>query len=212
MYKINEIFYSIQGEGFHAGTPAVFVRFAGCNLKCLFCDTQHQKANYLMSAQQMVVAIREHCHQTSGPRLVVLTGGEPLLQIDAPLMRSLLIEMPATTFAIETNGTIEPQNYLYGPDHLRRVWVTCSPKMELPTTMGIVGFNEFKVVYPGTIDPAFIEERVRNSLCHPMLFLQPCTVDDPIENQNHIDQTVQYVKANPMWRLSLQTQKMARFA
>jgi hypothetical protein len=76
----------------------------------------------------------------------------------------------------------------------------------------LFGVNELKVVFPGTVFPALIEEMVDNSLYSPALFLQPCTVADPVENQNHIDQTVQYVKAHPAWRLSLQTQKMARFA
>ena len=84
MYKINELFYSLQGEGFHTGTPAVFVRFSGCNLRCAFCDTQHQ-AGTMMSSQEIVNEVNKY---PIAP-LVVLTGGEPSLFIDEAFVAEL---------------------------------------------------------------------------------------------------------------------------
>ena len=97
MYKINEIFYSLQGEGFHSGTPAVFVRFSGCNLRCTFCDTQHQ-AGEMMSLQEIVDEVNKY---PIAP-LVVLTGGEPSLFIDEAFVAGLK-QKTGKTVAIETN-------------------------------------------------------------------------------------------------------------
>ena len=83
MRKINEIFYSLQGEGFHTGTPAVFIRFSGCNLKCSFCDTQHEEFHTMTDDE----IVREVC--TYPCRMVILTGGEPGLWIDSELIRAL---------------------------------------------------------------------------------------------------------------------------
>ena len=114
MYKINEIFYSLQGEGFHAGTPAVFVRFSGCNLRCVFCDTQHQ-AGEKLSSQEIVDEVNKY---PDAP-LLVLTGGEPSLFIDEAFVAELK-QKTHKTIAIETNGT-RPL-----PSNLD--WVTFSPK------------------------------------------------------------------------------------
>ena len=99
MYKINEIFYSLQGEGFHTGTPAVFVRFSGCNLRCAFCDTQHQGGT-MMSSQEIVDEVNKY---PIAP-LVVLTGGEPSLFIDEAFVAELK-QNTKKKIAIETNGT-----------------------------------------------------------------------------------------------------------
>ena len=99
MYKINEIFYSLQGEGFHTGTPAVFVRFSGCNLRCTFCDTQHQEGK-MMSSQEIVDEVNKY---PLAP-LIVLTGGEPSLFIDEAFVEELKQKI-GKTIAIETNGT-----------------------------------------------------------------------------------------------------------
>ena len=112
MRKINEIFYSLQGEGFHTGTPAVFVRFSGCNLKCGFCDTQHEEGR-MMSDDEIVSEVCKYpC------RMVILTGGEPGLWIDGKLTAAL--HAVGKYIAIETNGTcVLPEDI---------DWVTCSPK------------------------------------------------------------------------------------
>ena len=98
MKRINEIFHSLQGEGRHTGTPAVFVRFSGCNLHCPFCDTDHA-AGREMSEEEIIVEVCRY-----DVPLVVLTGGEPSLQLNAPFLKKLK-ESTGATIAIETNGT-----------------------------------------------------------------------------------------------------------
>ena len=112
MRKINEIFYSLQGEGYHTGTPAVFIRFSGCNLKCPFCDTQHEDG-ILMSDEDIVTEVSRYPAAT-----VILTGGEPSLWIDREFVDCL--HQAGKYVCIETNGT-HPL-----PDNID--WVTCSPK------------------------------------------------------------------------------------
>ena len=97
MRKINEIFYSLQGEGYHTGTPAVFIRFSGCNLKCLFCDTQHEDG-ILMSDEDIVTEVSRYPAAT-----VILTGGEPSLWIDREFVDCL--HQAGKYVCIETNGT-----------------------------------------------------------------------------------------------------------
>ena len=129
MRKINEIFYSLQGEGFHTGTPAVFVRFSGCNLKCSFCDTQHEE--FRMMTDDEIIA--EVC--TYPCQMVILTGGEPGLSIDSQLTKAL--HAAGKYIAIETNGTcVLPEDI---------DWVTCSPKEG--TTLKLHHIDEVKVVY-----------------------------------------------------------------
>ena len=119
MYRIKEIFYSLQGEGSHAGTPAIFIRFAGCNLACPWCDT-----NYHYGDQMEVEDIIDKCLELvpkgefTEKMMVVLTGGEPSLQVDHKLLRELHQE--EFYIAIETNGTHEI------PDDID--WITLSPK------------------------------------------------------------------------------------
>lgn len=199
-YKINEIFYSIQGEGYHAGTPAVFVRFSGCNLQCPFCDTRHETGKE-MTGQEIANEVDRLTNGRAG--LIVLTGGEPLLQLDEPLVRMLLAcNRPDGALAVETNGT-QPTAWL---EDFPRVWVTCSPKAHdgLRTTHYV---HEVKLVYPSGVTPGEVEAWTSM----PNLFLQPRTDPDPTVTQANIDRAVEFVKQNKGWRLSLQTQKMARF-
>ena len=129
--KINEIFYSLQGEGMHTGTPAVFVRFSGCNLHCPFCDTRHEEGTW-MSNEEIVEAVKRH-----PSRFVILTGGEPSLQIDEDLLHRL--HDAGRYICIETNGT---HPLPAGID-----WVTCSPKGDAPVMLEKI--DEVKVVYTG---------------------------------------------------------------
>ena len=151
MRKINEIFYSLQGEGFHTGTPAVFVRFSGCNLKCPFCDTQHEDG-ILMTDEAIV---EEVCRYPA--RMVILTGGEPSLWIDEGLVR--LLHGAGKYICIETNGTrpLPP-----GID-----WVTCSPKAG--GAVCLERMDEVKVVYQGQSLLPY------ESLPARHFFLQPCS-------------------------------------
>ena len=151
MRKINEIFYSLQGEGFHTGTPAVFVRFSGCNLKCSFCDTHHEDGR-MMSDDEIIAEVCKYpC------RMVILTGGEPGLWIDGKLTAAL--HAAGKYVAIETNGTcILPEDI---------DWVTCSPKEG--AILKVSRIDEVKVVYVGQDVSEYLKQPARH------FFLQPCS-------------------------------------
>ena len=137
---INEIFYSLQGEGYHSGTPAVFVRFSGCNLRCPFCDTQHD-AGTAMTEEAIVDEVANY-----PARLVVVTGGEPSLQLTASLVDKL--HEVGKYVAVETNGTHAlPGNV---------DWITLSPKSAYVDGAEVVltRADEVKVVYDGIHDPS----------------------------------------------------------
>lgn len=191
MKKVNEIFYSLQGEGFHTGTPAVFIRFSGCNLKCPFCDTNHHDGT-LMSDDQIVNEVTKH--NTS---LIILTGGEPSLQIDAQFV-DMLKAATGATIAIETNGTHTlPKNI---------DWITLSPKIgiadhDLPIV--ITHADEIKVVNVGQPLEPYFKLSCRHS--ETKMFLQPCHVSSEEKNQENVANTVKRVLNDPRWRLSLQT-------
>lgn len=192
MYKINEIFHSLQGEGYHTGTPAVFVRFSGCNLHCVFCDTQHQEGR-MMSLSDIIDEVNRY---PNAP-MVVLTGGEPSLFVDDAFVRALK-ERTGKWVAIETNGTRAL------PPSLD--WVTLSPKSALDGGDGepcvLTRCDELKVVYCGQdLQPyGTIEAKHR--------FLQPCYCDDPVLRQANMAACVQAVMQNPGWRLSLQVHRV----
>lgn len=151
MRKINEIFYSLQGEGYYTGTPAVFVRFSGCNLKCHFCDTRHEEGT-LMTDDEIIAEIEKY-----PARIVILTGGEPSLWIDESFIDQLHKKGKYVT--IETNGT--------QPLPATIDWVTCSPKQGAP--IAIDRIDELKVVYEGQ-DISIFEQ-----LPAEHFFLQPCS-------------------------------------
>jgi len=205
MYAIKEICYTLQGEGFHAGRPAVFCRFAGCNLwsgrevdrasaVCNFCDTDFvgtdgENGGRYPDAAAVANRIASLWAQDQNEnRFVVFTGGEPLLQLDTPLLDA----MHARGFecAVETNGTLE------APEGLD--WITVSPKSTAPMKLGRA--NELKLVYP---QPAAMPERFAD-FAATHFFLQP--MDGPRAAEN-TRAAVDYCKAHPHWRLSLQTHK-----
>lgn len=188
MKKINEIFYSIQGEGFYTGTPAVFVRFSGCNLHCPFCDTRHQEG-VMMSDEEIVARVALY-----KARHVVLTGGEPSLFIDEPFVRRL--KEAGKYVAIETNGT---HPLPAGVD-----WVTLSPKdglCEGARTL-LEECDELKVVYNHQPLEPYFKIRARH------YFLQPCDVQDEVRNRAIVQAVVEVCLKDPRWRISLQTQKI----
>lgn len=178
MKKVNEIFYSIQGEGSFTGTPAVFIRFSGCNLKCPFCDTQHQSGQ-MMTNEQILSEVGKY-----PSKVVVLTGGEPGLQIDDALLIGL--SNMHKYICIETNGTVElPEVGLN--------WITCSPKEG--SEIVIDGIDELKVVYTGQDMTQYDKYKAME------YYLQPCSCQNT-------EEIIEYIKANPKWKLSLQTQKI----
>ncbi len=187
-YSINEMFYSLQGEGYHVGTPAVFIRFAGCNLACPFCDTQHRHGTRKTLDEIVDFAARHKA------RLVVLTGGEPALQVDAALVEEL--HAIGKYVAIETNGTHPVPS---GID-----WITLSPKDRFVEGANPVlnECDELKVVFDGVAPPPYADIRTSHR------FLQPCDTGDEERDKLIIQKTVEYCKANPEWRLSLQTHKL----
>lgn len=185
MYRINDIFYSLQGEGHHTGRAAVFIRFSGCNLDCSFCDTDFSAFREL-SATEILSEIRSF-----PARFVVLTGGEPTLQADEPLLR--LLHEQGYEVAMESNGTRLPPQ---GVD-----WLTVSPKGKVV----VKRCNELKCLFDGrpSVDTQGIEA--------DYYYLQPCDVGDPVRNAEITACCIGYIKEHPQWRLSLQTHKLAGF-
>lgn len=192
MYRINEIFYSLQGEGYFSGTPAVFVRFSGCNLHCAFCDTQHQTGETL-SLQEIVDKVNKY---PNAP-LVVLTGGEPSLFIDETFV-DMLKQKTGKHIAIETNGTRTL------PSNLD--WVTLSPKSAFEggdaEPCVLTHCSELKVVYLGQDLAQYdsIEAQHR--------FLQPCFCEDENQRCTNIKACIESVMHQPEWRLSLQIHRV----
>ena len=183
MKRVNQIFYSLQGEGRNTGRAAVFVRFAGCNLRCSFCDTDFSSWRE-MSDDEIVAAISQY-----PTRLVVLTGGEPTLQVDRPLVD--LLHAHGYEIAMESNGTRQP---VEGIDLL-----TCSPKEHVAITK----CNELKCVFDG--DASSVDDR---GISADYYYLQPCDVGDATRNAAITAACVEYIKQHPKWRLSLQTHKL----
>lgn len=183
--RINEIFYSLQGEGFFTGTPAVFIRFSGCNLACSFCDTAHGR--YYEATQEDILTV------ISGypSRHVVITGGEPSLQLTADFVDAL--HGHGYFVQVETNGTKRL------PDGVD--WITCSPKNGDVVYKEV---NELKVVYHGKGQDMTAYDGIKASVYS----LQPCDVKDEGRNAVIVSEAIEYIKAHPKWRLSLQTHKI----
>jgi 7-carboxy-7-deazaguanine synthase len=205
VYAVKEIFYTLQGEGANAGTPAVFCRFAGCNLwsgreqdrataVCRFCDTEFVGTDgagggRFATPAELVRALQSVLPPDASGALVVCTGGEPLLQLDAPLVEAM--RRAGFRVAVETNGTQAPPP---GID-----WICVSPKAGAPLVLD--RGNELKLVFPqaGAEPPKF------EGLAFEHFFLQP--MDGPARAQN-TRLAVDYCLAHPRWRLSLQSHKL----
>lgn len=191
MYRINEIFFSLQGEGYHTGQAAVFVRFSGCNLRCPFCDTDFSQSTDMTVAD----IVAEVQRLSPDPRvLVILTGGEPSLQTDDTLINAL--RATGKTLCIETNGT---HPLPAGID-----WITCSPKEG--TRIVLPRADELKIVYlphtqntPSGAPTQDVEQWLR-LLPATHLYLQPCSCQNTAE-------VIGYILRHPHWHLSLQTHK-----
>ena len=204
-YAVKEIFYTLQGEGANTGKPAVFCRFAGCNLwsglerdrataVCRFCDTDFvgtdgDGGGKFADADALANAISKAWRGNGGAeRFVVCTGGEPLLQLDAALIAAL--HARDFKIAVETNGTLEPPA---GLD-----WICVSPKAD--AMLVVKSGDELKLVYPQDgVDPERFE-----AFAFKHHFLQP--MDNAARGANS-RAAIDYCLAHPKWRLSLQTHK-----
>lgn len=186
--KVNEIFYSLQGEGHFTGTAATFLRLSGCNLRCPFCDTDHE-AGIDMSGDEIISELQKY-----PTKHLVITGGEPSLQINTEFIDRL--HQLSFFVQVETNGV------KHLPDNVD--WVTCSPKYR-PICYRKV--NEIKCVYEGQDSEAKIN-RLYNEVDAQHYYLQPCDVKDEHRNAEILAGCIDFIKANPQWRLSLQTQKI----
>ncbi len=202
MYRVNEIFYTLQGEGAHSGIPAVFVRFSGCNLRCPWCDTDFTDYNE-MTAEQIVAEVVElYDIPNERHKMCVLTGGEPSLQVDKPLIDAL--HEAGFYIGMETNGTRPLQE---GID-----WITCSPKEG--TKLALRKVNEVKVVFTGTYDPEVWREQIEAEhwLLQPLRFTGNWLIENidsgEDDRNDNLDDTVRYILSHPFWRLSVQLHKI----
>ncbi|HWM32186.1 MAG TPA: 7-carboxy-7-deazaguanine synthase [Methyloceanibacter sp.] len=207
MYAVKEIYYTLQGEGVQAGRPAVFCRFAGCNLWsgreqdredaiCNFCDTDFVGTDgpgggKFADASKLARACRAAWRGNSGtPPFVVLTGGEPMLQVDDALIEAL--HEAGFTIAIETNGTMPVPRSID--------WICVSPKGGAPLVQW--AGDELKLVYPqDDLDPATVTD-----LDFTHFLLQP--MDEGEKSAANLRAALTYCLAHPKWRLSLQTHKL----
>jgi organic radical activating enzyme len=224
MYKINEVFYTLQGEGAHSGIPAVFVRFSGCNLRCPWCDTEFAEFTEMSADEIVREALSIYDIPNERRKMLVLTGGEPSLQVDTPLIDAL--HAAGFYICIETNGT-RPL-----PDGID--WITCSPKMVYQSegrsisetvyqrsglsakrsSLALKRVNEVKVVFTGTYDPEIWRSQLEAEhwLLQPLRYtgewlLNNCDAFEDDRNDN-LDDTVRYILSHPFWRLSVQLHKI----
>ena len=204
-YSVKEMFYTLQGEGANAGRPSVFCRFAGCNLWsgreedrssaiCQFCDTDFvgtdgDGGGKFATAQDLALAIAAFWPEGQAHRFVVLTGGEPLLQVDAALVQALHDQN--FTIAVETNGTVVP------PDGID--WLCVSPKAG--SALVVRSGQELKLVYPqaGNHPQEFEQLHFEHHYLQPM--------DGPLAAANTAA-AIAYCQSHPQWRLSVQTHKL----
>lgn len=208
-YRVKEVFYSVQGEGFHSGRPAIFCRLTNCNLWtgresdrknaiCNFCDTDFigtdgQNGGSFESAQ----ALTEHLlhfwpKNNQVCPFVVLTGGEPLLQTDQNLIDTL--HQANFEIAIETNGTKSAPNDID--------WVCVSPKANAPLILD--EGDELKLVFPQKENQP--EDFAKLNFKH--FYLQPLDSHNPEENTDNLNACIDYCLQNPQWKISLQTHKI----
>ena len=191
MRRINEIFYSLQGEGKHTGVPSIFVRFSGCNLNCSFCDTDHAEGKE-MTDEEIVAEVNKY-----PGKWVILTGGEPSLWIDEGFIR-FLKQSTGKMVAVETNGS---RKLPEGVD-----WVTVSPKSGFDGAgqyeILIEHANELKVIDLGQpLHPYLSLKCVKKDT---YLCLQPCHVENTSDNTLNLRRTIHRVLNDPRWNLSAQ--------
>lgn len=215
--KVNEIFYSIQGEGQWAGTPASFIRLSGCNLNCPFCDTQHEQFDH-QPISRIISQINKHPNaQLKSPyKHVIITGGEPYIHSLTPELIYIL-KQAGWFVHVESNGT---KSLTLQPEYMPH-WMTLSPKLGSRCPyVTVAGANELKFLmdwegsapgWTGKSIQAFLNDHciIPNGQQNPHLFIQPIWADDDPELcQHNMDFCAEWVKKNPQFRLSLQVHKL----
>jgi organic radical activating enzyme len=203
-YPIAEVFASIQGEGARAGTFNVFLRFAGCNLKCGFCDTDH-RVKRRMTLSEIVSAVSEAWISGGGPprvqRNLILTGGEPLLHLDEALWRILFVN--GWNIAVETNGAIQLPPGVFIGGH---AWLTVSPKAGAPHLLR--EGDELKVVL-GPHPSATWDEDALLYLADKFRYRYVQVMwNKRGPNVRSLQMCLSFVARHPEWRLSVQTHKL----
>ena len=204
-YSVKEIYYTLQGEGYHTGRPAVFIRFSGCNLWtghekdrsgaiCNWCDTDFVGTNGInggkFSAEEITNIINSLWKgNVQTEPYVICTGGEPLLQMDDSLIKA--IHKAGFEIGLETNGTMIP------PDGID--WICVSPKAN--ADLVLKNGNELKIVYP----QCGMNPRMHEKLKFDHFYIQPM---DGINQKENIKRSEKFVLDHPKWKLSLQTHKI----
>lgn len=209
--KVNEIFYSIQGEGYWSGSPATFIRLCGCNLKCSWCDTKHDTVYLEAPANQVVqeaISITNlHCKEID-KIIAVITGGEPTIWAHRMWDLARQLKNHFSLVAIETNGTLPHGLVKLKQEMGNNLWITWSPKPSfffyLDYHLQIMAkiADEVKIVYEPEIDFNSWKNLLANSSLfdNKRAFIQPCSQD--------FEPAICFVKNHPEWRLSVQTQKI----
>jgi organic radical activating enzyme len=198
-YYVFEIFQSIQGEGYNSGVPMTFVRFAGCNLKCSFCDTpaSYQRGTS-MTYSQIIETVSSFEHHTEW---VCFTGGEPTLQLDQELI--LAMKALGMKIALETNGTSQDYNYV-NIDH-----VVYSPKAEGKKPKTFFWIDEVRIPVIAGINIDEYTEGLHDPTLgvSPKVYLSPVFDDDNKINQDNLNATLALLERHPKFRLSVQIHK-----
>jgi len=194
--KVAEIFYSLQGEGANMGKPAIFIRLAGCNKDCWFCDT-NWKNGIEMSIEEILQKIEKY-----PAKMIIWTGGEPTLQ----LSNEILHHFTHYYNCIETNGT--------NPVPSKIDYIACSPKVDVEVLHKNFDFvNEFRFPYYKEIENTL--PKIADLPKADNYFLSPILFGNDIfakKNRENVISSIDFIKKNPQWRLSVQTHKLLNFA
>lgn len=195
VYRLVEIYGSVQGEGAQCGRPVVFARFSHCSHKCTWCDTKFDEENIIVERQELVDRIAD-----IGIPSVVFTGGEPAMQLDASVVSDL--QERGITCAIETNGYFDVSK-------LDLDWICVSPKNQMGGPIEASRWkqrqgNELKIVFPDALNLDLIFD-LHSDLAFDHYYIQPCQ-EGSLWKLN-IENAINFVKANPRWKISTQVHK-----
>ncbi|MBQ1649563.1 MAG: radical SAM protein [Prevotella sp.] len=197
--KVNEIFYSLQGEGVYTGTAAVFLRLSGCNMKCWFCDTKGHEQGTEMTEEEIAERVSQY-----PARHIVITGGEPTMQLNARLTQ--LLHEKGFFIQIETNGALPLK------DGTEVDWITCSPK---GNEIKIQRIDELKLLFIKEYLEKYKEVKASQRCLQPLdeggqevQTLASQAGSSRFASSRGVQEVISYIKEHPQWRLSLQTHKL----